>query len=110
MIKLKRSNGLSIRKIRENIDLNVFETGYRQAVDSGVTALFGEKYGDTVRVVQLDDFSSELCGGCHTSATGEIGSFRIVLKVPLPQESAEIVAVLVNVQKRSADESKQFRN
>ncbi|MGA0406029.1 MAG: alanine--tRNA ligase, partial [bacterium] len=48
------------RKIRENIDLNVFETGYRQAVDSGVTALFGEKYGDTVRVVQLDDFSSEL--------------------------------------------------
>ncbi|RPF83039.1 MAG: alanine--tRNA ligase, partial [Synechococcus sp. TMED20] len=81
------------RKIRENIDLNVFETGYRQAVDSGVTALFGEKYGDTVRVVQLDDFSSELCGGCHTSATGEIGSFRIVSEGAIASGVRRIVAV-----------------
>ena len=95
------------RKIRENIDLNVFETGYRQAVDSGVTALFGEKYGDTVRVVQLDDFSSELCGGCHTSATGEIGSFRIVSEGAIASGVRRIVAVTgERAEEVSRDESK----
>jgi alanyl-tRNA synthetase len=80
-------------KIRENIGLNVFETGYRQALDSGVTALFGEKYGDIVRVVQLEDFSTELCGGCHTSATGEIGSFRITSEGAIASGVRRIVAV-----------------
>ena len=95
------------RKIRENIDMNVFETGYRQAVDSGVTALFGEKYGDTVRVVQLDDFSSELCGGCHTSATGEIGSFRIVSEGAIASGVRRIVAVTgERAEEVSRDESK----
>ena len=95
------------RKIRENIDLNVFETGYRQAVDSGVTALFGEKYGDTVRVVQLDDFSSELCGGCHTSATGEIGSFRIVSEGAIASGVRRIVAVTgERAEEVSRDEGK----
>ncbi|MEC8285595.1 MAG: DHHA1 domain-containing protein, partial [SAR324 cluster bacterium] len=95
------------RKIRENIDLNVFETGYSQAVDSGVTALFGEKYGDTVRVVQLDDFSSELCGGCHTSATGEIGSFRIVSEGAIASGVRRIVAVTgERAEEVSRDESK----
>ncbi len=95
------------RKIRENIDLKVFETGYRQAVDSGVTALFGEKYGDTVRVVQLDDFSSELCGGCHTSATGEIGSFRIVSEGAIASGVRRIVAITgERAEEVSRDEGK----
>jgi alanyl-tRNA synthetase len=66
------------QRIRENIPTQTAEMEAEDAFQSGATALFEEKYGDRVRVVSLNDFSKELCGGTHTERTGNIGLFKIV--------------------------------
>ena len=64
--------------IGENAPARVETMPYREAIDAGAVAMFGEKYGDEVRVVSFGSFSKELCGGTHARASGDIGLLKIV--------------------------------
>jgi alanyl-tRNA synthetase len=66
------------QRIRANVPTRVEEMEAEEAFRTGAMALFEEKYGDWVRVISLEDFSKELCGGTHTARTGNIGLFKII--------------------------------
>ncbi|MFR7746896.1 MAG: alanine--tRNA ligase [Eggerthellaceae bacterium] len=63
--------------IMKAVPTTIYETSLEKAREAGVTALFGEKYGENVRVVEAGEFSRELCGGCHVANTAEIGFLKI---------------------------------
>ncbi len=65
-------------KIWADIQVDIAEKPIADAKAQGAMALFGEKYGDIVRVVAMDDYSIELCGGCHVQSTSQIGLFKLV--------------------------------
>src|SRR5690606_12890870 len=99
-------------KIRENIPLKEErEVPFQQAIDAGVTALFGEIYGDYVRVITFDGrFSKELCGGTHVQATGQIGFFKIVAESAVAAGVRRVEAITGGVAERFIEEQAKTVN
>jgi alanyl-tRNA synthetase len=81
-------------KIRQNIPVVINEMPREEAIKLGATSLFGEKYGDYVRVVIMDpEYSIELCGGTHVGATGELGVFKIITEAAVAAGVRRVEAV-----------------
>jgi alanyl-tRNA synthetase len=76
--ELRRIEEMANHKIMENHPVRNYETSLATAREMGVTALFGEKYGEIVRVLEVGNFSKELCGGTHVGRSSEIGLVKIV--------------------------------
>ncbi len=91
---IKRVEDLVNEKIRQNIPVVIEYCSLKEAQQKGALAFFGEKYKpENVRMVQVDDFSVELCGGTHVHATGDIGTFKITESVALSAGHRRIFAV-----------------
>jgi len=89
---LKKIEKIVNDKIVEALEIEVINTDIESAKEFGATALFGEKYGNEVRVVKMEDYSMELCGGTHLENTSEVGIFKITTETAVASGVRRIFA------------------
>ncbi|HHJ15625.1 MAG TPA: alanine--tRNA ligase [Gammaproteobacteria bacterium] len=91
--ELQRIEDLVNAQIRANAEVETRVMPVDEAMEAGAMALFGEKYGDEVRVLSIGDFSVELCGGTHARRAGDIGVFKIIAETGIASGVRRIEAV-----------------